>query len=91
MITACTIRLESTVVELSAYPFLQRWLWSMRVLNGPTLQEGHSSTQGAAQSAAQRAFEIRLARAQLTRFIPDAYPWRQKLDSGVRFGLSPSL
>jgi len=78
MTLSCIIRFESTSVELSvASDSTSEWLWSIRLLNGNTLERGTSLSQTAAQIVAQRVLEARLKRAELGRWVPQTYRWTQ--------------
>jgi hypothetical protein len=54
------------------------WRWSVRVPDGQIFWQGAVPSRTSAQEAAQRAFEERLQRASLNRYLPpNGYLWKQ--------------
>ena len=81
MTFTCLVRFQTTTVELCVTPAsTTSWRWSVRLLHSKTLETGIANSQIAAQSAAQRAFEARLQRADLKPYAPDSYRWKRSFE-----------
>jgi len=79
MTFTCTVRLESTAIELRVSSELANsWQWSIRILNGVILEKGVSTSRIAAQIAAQFRCDEQLRRAGLSR--ADEFRWDQVLE-----------
>jgi len=50
----------------------------VRIPDGQVFRQGAMDSQTSAQEAAQKAFEERIQRASLNRYLPPGgYPWKQ--------------
>ncbi|HKD61055.1 MAG TPA: hypothetical protein VKB47_11390 [Terracidiphilus sp.] len=81
MTFACPIWIHSRAIELRAETAESgSWRWSVRIPDGQIFGQGTVPSRTSAQEAAQRAFEERLQRASLNRYLPpNGYLWKQLL------------
>jgi hypothetical protein len=74
----CPIWIHSRAIELRVEAAESAWRWSVRVPDGQIFWQGALPSRTSAQEAAQRAFEERLQRASLNRFLPsNGYIWKE--------------
>jgi hypothetical protein len=79
MTFTCPIWIHSRAIELRVEAAESAaWRWSVRVPDGQIFWQGAVPNRTSAQEAAQGAFEERLQRASLNRYLPpNGYDWKQ--------------
>jgi hypothetical protein len=77
----CPVWIHSRAIELRVEAAeVGPWRWSVRIPDGQIFWQGSVPNRSSAQEAAQRAFEERLQRASLNRYLPsDGYFWKEVL------------
>jgi hypothetical protein len=80
MTFVCPVWIHSRTIELRVEAVESgSWRWSVRIPDGQIFWQGSVPSKTSAQVAAQRAFEERLQRASLVRFLPsNGYSWKQQ-------------